>query len=53
MQLLRDDAGQGLPEYALLTAAVVLAVVASLTLFRGSITQLFTAIGDLIAANGP
>ena len=46
-----DESGQGLPEYALLVAAVVVMVVAAAGLFRTSVVSLFTNIGTYITAN--
>jgi Flp pilus assembly pilin Flp len=52
-RLWNDESGQGLPEYALLVAAVVVMVVAASTLFTGSVSTLFTNIGTYITANSP
>jgi Flp pilus assembly pilin Flp len=52
-RLWNDESGQGLPEYALLVAAVVVMVVAASTLFTGSVQTLFTNIGTYITANSP
>lgn len=46
-----DESGQGLPEYALLVAAVVVMVVAASTLFAGQVQTLFTNIGTYITGN--
>jgi Flp pilus assembly pilin Flp len=50
-RLWQDEAGQGLPEYALLVAAVVVMVVAASILFTNVVKQLFTDIGTYIQAN--
>jgi Flp pilus assembly pilin Flp len=46
-----DESGQGLPEYALLVAAVVVMVVAASTLFAPQVSTLFTNIGAYINSN--
>lgn len=46
-----DESGQGLPEYALLVAAVVVMVVAASTLFADDVETLFTSIGTYINSN--
>ena len=46
--LWNDEAGQGLPEYALLVGAVVVMVVAASTLFAGSVSTVFSNIGTYI-----
>ena len=46
--LWNDESGQGLPEYALLVAAVVVMVVAASILFTDEVSQLFTSIGTYI-----
>lgn len=46
-----DEAGQGLPEYALLVAAVVVMVVAAVALFTGDVRNLFDEIGNYIDTN--
>ena len=46
-----DESGQGLPEYALLVAAVVVMVVAASTLFADEVETLFTSIGSYINSN--
>ena len=50
-QFWNDEAGQGLPEYALLVAAVVIMVIAATALFADDVQNLFNSIGDEIAAN--
>ena len=47
-RLLRDDSGQGLPEYALLLAAVVVMVVVAASLFTDSAQALFNDVGSYI-----
>lgn len=46
-----DESGQGLPEYALLVAAVVVMVVAASVLFTDDVSDLFNSIGDYINDN--
>ena len=46
-----DEAGQGLPEYALLVGAVVVMVVAASTLFTTQVSAVFTSIGSYITTN--
>ena len=46
-----DESGQGLPEYALLVAAVVVMVVAASTLFAEEVETLFGDIGTYINNN--
>jgi len=46
--ILRNESGQGLTEYALIIALVAIVAVAALTLLGGQITAIFTDInGDL------
>lgn len=47
-KLWNDEAGQGLPEYALLVAAVVVMVVTASVLFTDEVRQLFDSIGTYI-----
>lgn len=46
-----DESGQGLPEYALLVAAVVVMVVTASALFGDDVQTLFTSIGNYINGN--
>ncbi|HEX4348058.1 MAG TPA: hypothetical protein VHZ73_10825 [Vicinamibacterales bacterium] len=48
--LRRDESGQDLLEYALLTALIALAAVAAIQAAGGQITGVFTAIGAAIGA---
>ncbi len=48
-----DEEGQGLPEYALLVAAVVVMVVAAAALFGEQVEGLFTSIGGFINEKNP
>lgn len=43
-----DDAGQGLSEYALLVAAVVVLVISVSTLFGENVQSLLESIGDVL-----
>lgn len=43
-----DESGQGLPEYALLVAAVVVMVVTASALFGDDVQTLFNSIGDYV-----
>ncbi len=47
-QFWNDESGQGLPEYALLVAAVVVMVIAATALFAGDVQNLFNDIGERI-----
>jgi Flp pilus assembly pilin Flp len=49
-ELLKDDAGQGLPEYAMMTAAVVVLVISAMLLFRADLQSLISATGDYLSA---
>ena len=51
--LWNDESGQGLPEYALLVAAVVVMVVVASLLFTDVVQDLFNDIGDYIQTNSP
>ncbi len=51
--LWNDESGQGLPEYALLVAAVVVMVVAAAALFGTDVRNLFNGIGQYITNNAP
>lgn len=48
-----DESGQGLPEYALLVAAVVVMVIAATALFAEDVQGLFDNIGTYISGNDP
>jgi Flp pilus assembly pilin Flp len=50
-QFWNDESGQGLPEYALLVAAVVVMVIVASTLFADDVQNLFNSIGSEIATN--
>lgn len=52
-QLWNDESGQGLSEYAMLISGVVVTVVAAGLVFRGSIEDLFVAVGGYMASNSP
>ncbi|UTR11520.1 Flp family type IVb pilin [Evansella sp. LMS18] len=45
--LLLEEEGQGLAEYGLTLAGVVIVVAAAVTLLQGQITELFTGILNL------
>jgi Flp pilus assembly pilin Flp len=47
-QFWNDESGQGLPEYALLVAAVVVMVIVAASLFTDDVQNLFNSIGDEI-----
>lgn len=49
----RSESGQGLPEYALLVAGVVVLVVSASAIFSGSVAQLFQSIGLYLSGNSP
>jgi Flp pilus assembly pilin Flp len=46
-----NESGQGLPEYALLVAAVVVMVVVAATVFTDDIQNLFNDISDYMTTN--
>ncbi len=46
-----EEAGQGLPEYALLVAAIVALVVLVTELFSQQVRDLVDSIGDYIGSN--
>lgn len=50
-RLWNDEAGQGLPEYALLVAAVVVMVVTAAILFEDVLVDLINDIGTYISGN--
>lgn len=50
-RLWNDEAGQGLPEYALLVAAVVVMVVTAAILFEDVLVNLINDIGTYISGN--
>ena len=47
-----DERGQGLPEYALLIAAIVVVVVIATVIFAESVHSLWNDIGTYIQTNG-
>lgn len=49
--LWNDESGQGLPEYALLVAAVVVMVIVASVLFTDDVQTLFNSIGEYINTN--
>lgn len=49
-QFWNDESGQGLPEYALLVAAVVVMVILATSLFAEPVRNLFASIGQEISA---
>lgn len=46
MKLLKDEKGQGLVEYGLLLVLIIAVVVASITLFGNSISDLFFGLNS-------
>jgi Flp pilus assembly pilin Flp len=52
-RLWSDETGQGLSEYALLVAAVVVLVVAVSILFSEEVMGIFNSIDDYINDSGP
>ncbi|KAF0091256.1 MAG: Flp/Fap pilin protein [Fusobacteria bacterium] len=48
-RLWKEESGQGLVEYGLLVALIVVIVIAVLVIFSDSLTALFTNIGNDIA----
>ena len=48
-----DEAGQGLPEYGLLVAGIVVMVVGALIMWDDSVNQVWTSIGLYLDRNAP
>jgi pilus assembly protein Flp/PilA len=48
--LLTDESGQGLVEYALIIALISIALIAALTLMRNAISVIFAKIGNRLNA---
>jgi pilus assembly protein Flp/PilA len=46
VQLLRNEEGQGLVEYALIIAVIAIAVIAAMVFFRVQLTNYFSNIGN-------
>ncbi|MBM4421360.1 MAG: Flp family type IVb pilin [Chloroflexi bacterium] len=46
IDLLRDDEGQGLVEYALIIAVIAIAVIVAMVFLRGNLQNLFSNIGN-------
>jgi pilus assembly protein Flp/PilA len=42
----RDEAGQGLVEYALIIAVIAIAVIVAMLFFRGSLQNYYSGIGN-------
>jgi pilus assembly protein Flp/PilA len=53
MQILRDDNGQDLVEYALVVGLIALAAVAAMTSLAGDISSAFTKVGTKLLAAMP
>lgn len=51
-QFWNDESGQGLPEYALLVAAVVVMVIVAASLFAEPVQNLFSDIGEAVERGG-
>ena len=49
ISLVKEEEGQGMTEYGLLLAAVVVVVVATLTLLKGSLNELFTDVSTKLS----
>jgi len=47
-RLWKEESGQGLVEYGLLVALIVVIVIAVLVLYRTSLTNLLTSVGESI-----
>jgi pilus assembly protein Flp/PilA len=43
---IRDDAGQGLVEYALIIAVIAIAVIVAMIFLRGQVQNIFSNIGN-------
>lgn len=48
LRFARDEAGQGLVEYALIIAVIAIAVIIAMVFFRGQLQNLFSNIGNNI-----
>ena len=46
MGLLREDAGQGLVEYALIIAVIAIAVILAMMFLRDQLSNIFSNIGN-------
>jgi pilus assembly protein Flp/PilA len=44
--MLRDDDGQGLIEYALITAVIAIALIGAMTFLSGQLQTIFSNIGN-------
>ena len=44
--LLRDDAGQGLVEYALIIAVIAIAVIVAMVFLKGQISNIFSNVDN-------
>ena len=51
--LLRDDSGQDMIEYALVAGLIALGAVTTMTTFAGDISTAFTNLGAKLAASTP
>ena len=51
--IIRDESGQGSPEYALIVAFVVAFVVAAMILFEDSVITVIEGIRTYISVNSP
>jgi pilus assembly protein Flp/PilA len=45
-EFLRDDAGQGLVEYALIIAVIAVAVIVAMMFLRDQLSNLFSQVGN-------
>jgi len=46
LEFFRDDAGQGLVEYALIIAVIAIAVIVAMIFLRGQLQNIFSNIGN-------
>jgi pilus assembly protein Flp/PilA len=51
-RLRRDEAGQGMAEYALLAALVAVAAIGAITLLGNNITDVFNSVGNELVNAG-
>jgi pilus assembly protein Flp/PilA len=49
----RDEAGQGLTEYALIVAVIAIAVIIALVFMRGGIQNIFSNVGNNLTSPNP
>lgn len=53
MELLKDDAGQGMVEYGLILALIAVVVVGALATMGGNISSMFTSVAGKLGVTAP